>query len=397
VSIAQRNVRFFFWAALFGSVSFIEPILTLFYKHRGLTPTEIMFALTAFSGTMLLFEVPTGAFADRYGPKRAFLVGSLIQVLSTVVLIYADTAWLVFLSRSLFAVSITFFSGADEALIYESLKEEGQESTMDAVMGKISSAGFIASLVTQLVGAFLAADLSESQFVLVLWCTAGFQVVQVLLLLGIVNPKSFAQFRDNPFANVKKGLQVIRTTPDLLKLFLNVSVCFIPTYVFASFDQPYFTDAGLPPEYLGVLYASAALVSLLLSRNVAWFTRRFSRVFLMYATGFVSFAAILVAALVHDQVLVALLAFYLVRGARTLRNPIYSHMQNEYIPSGARATTLSLLSVLDSVLDLLIVPPLAVWIAPFGRPWIFAACAGVILLGLVCFRVKEAPRQTVAD
>lgn len=63
-------------------------------------------------------------------------------------------------------------------------------------------------------------------------------------------------------------------------------------------------------------------------------------------------------------------------------------MQNEHIPSGSRATTLSIISLLDSVLDVMVVPLMSL-LAGFGLPATFAACAGVVMLGLL-FPVREA-------
>jgi len=68
MSTAQRNIRIFYWATFFGSINLLEPVMSMFYLHRGLSPVEIFLSLTAFSGSMLLAEVPTGAFAAATGP-----------------------------------------------------------------------------------------------------------------------------------------------------------------------------------------------------------------------------------------------------------------------------------------------------------------------------------------
>lgn len=389
MSLAQHNTRILFWSNLFGSVSFLAPLLTLFYAHRGLTETEIIFSLTAFSATMLLFEVPTGAFADRYGPKASFLVGSAVRILSWLVLIWAWAPWMVWLSKSLLGLSWTFFSGAEEALVYESLKEEGQEGSLDAVLGKIGSGTFAAALLTQIVGALVAKDLREEQFVLLLAATTACTLVQLLLLTRIREPRSISAFRDNPLAHVREGLATLRRTPDLVKLFANLSIIFICSYVFWTFDQPYLTGAGLPVSWLGLVYGAYALLGLLVSRNIGRLTARFSRVGLMYGTALLTLAAIAVAALVQNSVAVGLTALLVSKLANAIRQPVAAQLQNEYIPSGSRATTLSLLSVLDSVFDVLIVVPLATATAPFGRPVIFAGCAVIVAMALM-IRVRRA-------
>lgn len=397
MTLAQRNIRSLFWARLFGSVTFLEPVLVLFYLHRGISEQQIFFALLSFSLTMLVAEVPTGAFADRYGPKASFLVGGLLQLLSTVALLFAFQPALIFLSRSLAGLSATFFSGAEEALIYESLKESGEEEKMDEVAGKINSGAFIASLITVVFGAFIARDLTEAQFSILILMTAAGGLLQLVFLLFVRNPAAFAKFRDNPLVHVRQGMAILRATPDLLKLFANYSIVFIPTYIFTAFDQPMLTGAGMPVAGLGIVYAAAHLLSTILSRNVGWFTRRWSRPGIMLGTGLSILAGLALAASLRQWLPVGLLAFFLVRQARTIRWPVYSHLQNQYIPSGSRATTLSLLSVLDSFFDLLIVLPLATTTAGLGLTAILGGCALVVLLGLLLPAREARVPATDAD
>ena len=66
-TLASHNIRVLFWAELFGSVRFIQPVLALFYFARGLDETYILWVLLFWSSGVLLGEIPTGMFADRYG------------------------------------------------------------------------------------------------------------------------------------------------------------------------------------------------------------------------------------------------------------------------------------------------------------------------------------------
>lgn len=388
MSLASHNTRVFFWATLLGSVNFMEPVMALFYLHRGLTPTQIFFTLTAYSIVPLFFEVPTGAFADRYGPRASFMVGSLFGIGSMLLLMTVPQTWAIFAANSLWALGHTFFSGADEALIYESLKESGEEGQMGAVMGRIASAGFITLAVSHLAGPLLAKDLSEPQFRLLIGLNLIFLTGKFLLVSRVRTPRVFDVEKANPWAHVRSALSTIRANPNLFLLFVNTTLAFIPTYVFTRFDPPYLTGAGLPPTYLGLLYASGSLLSFLLSRSIGRITGRFPRVPVVAWSGLAVLGALIVAALFQSSLIAAAFAFYFVRAGRTIRNPILGHMMNEYIPSGSRSTTLSILSLLDSVADVVVVPLMAT-LAVFGLQAIFWACAAVVLVGLL-FPVREA-------
>jgi len=73
-----------------------------------------------------LLEIPTGTVADFLGRKVSLILGCMIGAVG--VLIYASyPRFLVFLlAEVILAVSYTLISGADEALVYDSLKEIGQ-------------------------------------------------------------------------------------------------------------------------------------------------------------------------------------------------------------------------------------------------------------------------------
>ncbi|HET7577765.1 MAG TPA: MFS transporter, partial [Bacillales bacterium] len=385
--LAEHNAKVLFWATFFGRVSFLEPVLVLFYFERGLDAANIFVLLLCFSVSVLVFEVPTGAFADRFGPKASFLIGSAINVIAKALLIFAFDPWLFYLSRVLDGLSATFFSGSDEALIYESLKETEQEGKMSEIWGKIESATFIPMIASFILGGFIAKDLLEWQFILLISLGVGFHLAQFIVLFGVRQPKAMADYRDNPFNHVKKGIRVIRRQPNLIKLFLNFTVVMIPTFVFAKFDQPYLTDAGLPAAWLGVIYAGAALLSLVLSQNVRWFEKYLPRPVILTGTGLVAAGALIAGAIWINTLVLAMLVFFIVKTINALRYPVYSQMTNDYIPSGSRATTISLLSVLDSVFDVVIFSTLSVT-AGFGLPVIFVGCAVIIVVGSL-IPVKE--------
>jgi MFS family permease len=117
-TLGAYNSRILFWINFFGTISFIKPVVTLFYFERGINETELVFIIMCWSGAVLIGEVPTGFFADRYGAKRSFLMGSFIKLISIILLIFATEPWMFFLVSALNGLSVTFFSGADEALLY---------------------------------------------------------------------------------------------------------------------------------------------------------------------------------------------------------------------------------------------------------------------------------------
>lgn len=382
-TLASHNIRILFWAELFGSIKFILPVLTLFYFSRGLDESLVLLVMTFWSTGVLVGEIPTGMFADRYGAKYSFLIGAFLNVGSHALLLIAFEPWVFFVSSFLNGFAATFFSGADEALIYESLKQSAEEKLMDKAMGIIQSAKFIVTIFVVLTGAVLAKDLEESQFQLLIILGILFMSVQFLLVLFVKNPPSQGNYQDNPIQQVKEGIQAIRKAPQVLVMFMNVTLVFIPAIaVFDKFDQLLLVDAGLPVYLIGVLYSIAAVVGFLASRSIGWLTTKWSRVSILYVTGFLAVAGLLLAAFFEEKLWVIIGIVLLLKFVEAVRYPVYSQLSNELIPSNVRATTISLLSILDSMADILIFTSVGT-IAIYGLSPMLLACAGIALIGTV--------------
>ncbi|MFS0864659.1 MFS transporter [Fredinandcohnia sp. 179-A 10B2 NHS] len=381
--ISIHNIRVMFWIRFFGTMNFIAPVLTLFYLERGLEPTHILVLQLFWSGAVLLGEVPGGVVADRFGAKTSFFIGVIIKILSITLLIFAYDKWMFFLFSALNGFSVTFFSGADEALIYESLKEDNDHHRMDRAMGKIQSAGFVSMILAVLVGAYLAGDLQNEQFIFLIIIGLVFQLVELFLIFLIKSPANSGAYRDNPFTQVVSGITAIRKAPILLLLFVNFTLVFIAAdSVYEAFNQPIFTNAGLPVVMIGVLYALAALLGFFTSQSVGWFTEHFSRKFLMSVTGGLAALGLFLSAIYGESIWIVIGAFFVLRLGQSIRGPIYSQLKNDLIPSDIRATTLSLLSVLDSAFDLIVFGLLTA--AAFnGLTGLLIASSIVALLGTI--------------
>jgi Arabinose efflux permease len=380
---ASVTIRLMFWLEIFGTLNFLQPVLTLFYLKNGLSERDIFIVLFCWSLAVLIGEIPTGVYADRFGPKISFLTGCLVRLSSIFLLLFATEPWMFFLYSFINGFSVTFYSGADEAFIYESLKESGETHKMDQAMGQIQSGDFIATIISVLSGAFLAKDLSHSQFTLLIALTIGFQVIEFILTFFLRNPKTVIHKRQvTALQQIKMGIGVIRHAPWLLVMFLNVTLVFIPVgAVFKNFDQPYLVSAGVPVALIGVLYALAAVLGFFASNSIGWLTHHCSRMVLMYATGFLSAAGLVLAALFRSGIWTAIGIFFLLKIVQVIRYPIYSQISNDYIPSGVRATTISLLSIIDSCCDLAVFLLLTLASAGNSLSGIFLVCAGIVFAG----------------
>ena len=95
---------------------------------RGFSLMEISITETAYHIASLIFELPSGIWADLFGRKRMLLLSAVMRMLSNLVMIFSGSLASVCLSVALTAVSDNFISGTGDALAYDSLKSVGEEA-----------------------------------------------------------------------------------------------------------------------------------------------------------------------------------------------------------------------------------------------------------------------------
>lgn len=402
MSISRHNERVFWWSALLMGVSFLEPVLTLFYLSKGMTDAQILLTMTAMQVTNMLAEVPTGAFADHFGPKKGFFVGSLIRLGAPLILLLWPSIAAFYLAQVLKAIGWTFFSGAEEAVIYESLKADGQEGRMTAVMGRLSGAIALAATASAFIGPILAKDLTEGQFKLVVTLDLLVAIIRTFVLLRVREPKAFHEERLNPFRYAVAAAKEIKRNKPLVRLAVRGTVIFIPTYLFGMFQQPLLTESGLPVAWIGTVMGLGGLLAWFLGNKAGSLRERFGAIRMIKAMDLSILLGVLGAiagAYLGGRSGMALplvlTVLFTLRGSNALRNPAISELTNSMIPSEGRSTTLSMLQLLDSVCDLVVVPLIAL-LSGLGLPWVFIGAAGSILVGSL-FRLPTAEEAVARE
>ena len=98
---------------------------------RGYSLVEIGIAETVFHITSLIFEIPSGVLADVFGRKKMLIVSAIMHMIGNVIMIISDNLFMVCLSIAFMALTYNFSSGSGDALAYDSLKLEKQESRFE--------------------------------------------------------------------------------------------------------------------------------------------------------------------------------------------------------------------------------------------------------------------------
>jgi MFS family permease len=154
------TLAYYLIAGLFTlSSALIWGVNTLFLLDAGLDIFQVFLANAAFTAGMVLFEVPTGVFADTAGRRASFLMSVALLAATTLLYVLAARAGgslLAFVAISVFmGLGFTFYSGAVEGWLVDALEHVHFEGQLDRVFARGSMISGAAMLVGTIGGGVL--------------------------------------------------------------------------------------------------------------------------------------------------------------------------------------------------------------------------------------------------
>ncbi len=119
----------------------IMPIVALFYNENGLDDFDIYLLQAIYSVSVAVLEIPSGYMADIVGRKKTLIAGSILGTAGF--LIYScSTSFSGFLAAEIvLGLGGSFISGADSAMLFDSLKAMHQQHKYLQYEGRITSFG----------------------------------------------------------------------------------------------------------------------------------------------------------------------------------------------------------------------------------------------------------------
>jgi MFS family permease len=323
------------------------PIWVLYLRdERGFSITQINLLDTPFFLLIVLAEVPTGAVADRWGRRTSLLLGTAFFAVAIIVFGLAENYLVILVSYVSWGLAMTFQSGADQALIYDSLKQLDREDTFPKVTGRLYAIRSAASVLGLLLGAPIAAATSYS-FVIVL--SAGMALCALPVAWSMHEPRhTLTALPERYFQTLFTGIHDVWRAPALRYIVLFSGIlalgAFAPTIVF---EQIFLDDHGVNTGALGLWQAPARAAGILAALSAAWILARAGERWSFFALPVA--VAIACFAVAGIDSLWIFPAFFVLGAVHGLLNPLLSTYMNKHIPSERRATMLSVQSLAASV------------------------------------------------
>src|SRR6056297_1473047 len=132
------------------------PIIVLFYQDNGLAMQDIFTLKAVYSIAIVILEIPSGYLADVLGRKKTLIIGTILGFLGFVVYDFSFSFWGFLMAELVLGLGQSLISGADSALLYDSLKAMGNEKKYLKYEGRMVSVGNFAEATAGILGGLLA-------------------------------------------------------------------------------------------------------------------------------------------------------------------------------------------------------------------------------------------------
>lgn len=274
--------------AIFSSTISKSPVLPLFAAHLGAGPSGVglVAAVSALAG--VLFSVPAGLLADRFGKKRLLLAASFIFATAPFGYLFVTTLWQLALVRFYHGFATAIFLPVAMALVSTLFHRERGEK-----LGWFSTATLAGRFLAPVVGGSILGYFSLNSsfsYQVVYGVCGGAGLLTFFLALRLPAPEETAP-----------GGQSWRQTWLLFKSVLNrgiVITCLVEAAIlfaygtFETFLPLYAVKNGLSAAQVGILLSGQIIVLALTKPLMGRFSDRHGRRPQIFAGGVLGAACI---------------------------------------------------------------------------------------------------------
>lgn len=201
--LIARNIRLISWLNFCTDFIFFAPVAILYFAHVTGSYALGMSIFSVAYVSSAIFEVPTGIVSDLVGRKKTTLLGALCAVLCVIFYALGGSYWVLMLGSLFQGLSRAFYSGNNDALLHDTLREIGKENEYHTYLGKTGSMFQFALAVAAVLGGFMAAR----SYSLVMWASVVPQIGALLISINLVEPKKIntesANVLSHLFASLK--------------------------------------------------------------------------------------------------------------------------------------------------------------------------------------------------
>jgi len=336
--VARWRLLPFIAFQLLTAGTFTSSIWVLWLLHRGYSLGQIGIAEACYHIAKVALAVPTGAFADTIGRKWSLVVSAIAVTVATSLTWWSPIFPVVMVALLIDGASGSFRSGADQAYLFDALKDEGRSHGFVRILANVLAASYFIAALMSWVGAWL----SEWSYTWPFSLNIAAAIITGILAALLPEPVRAVERRTlgGVVRTMRTGIHTVRERPVLLRLILFASFFFTANTLGNIYLQSVLKGHGFANGTIGLTLGISGIVS----AAATWLGGRLPKGWRAWTPFTLLATTTAVGTVFQGFALVPLVLVGL--GMREVAigifEPLFSTWTNDEAPSETRATVLSL-------------------------------------------------------
>ncbi len=386
----DRQIVKFCMYGFFKNLKFYEPYLIILLVGKGISLFEIGILFAIREIVINIFEIPSGIIADMYGRKRELSICFIFYIMSFVLFFLTEHIYLAAIAMFFYGLGDAFRTGTHKAIIYSYLEKMGWSEYKSYVYGRTRSVSLIGSSVSSILGLFIILNLPSSNYIFL--ASISPYLVDFFIILSYPNDSvedrmpfriGFREhlvsikrnFNNSIFSKIMFGQAffeaVVSSIKDFIQPILKIIILGSGIVLFSGFS----TDQNLK-IILGLSYTLIYIFSSFASSKAYKF-QKYNYLEISYTLLILTLAMLYI--FVGSYIIVIML-FLVVQFLQNSRKPIFVAEIDNHINKNERATILSVVSQLKSVLIIILAPITGLIYDKLGPRYSFVFLASILII-----------------
>lgn len=383
----KSNILKMYLFEILQNLHFFAGVLVPFFTlWGGMNFTQIMILQAIFTFSIFLMEVPTGTIADKFGRRISLSLAGVTGMLGALIYISYPNFWVFALGEFFFAMGVTLASGADQAMIYDSLKQTKREKDSKRIFSRWGTMTLISLMIAAPIGSLIGKYFGLRIPMLV---TAIPFVFMSIVALTLKEPPATKKNLDKDYFKILiSGVKYLKEH----KILKILAFDFITLHIIAFFiiwvNQFILQNYNVSITWFGFVQAAIILGEMIVLNSFVKLEKVVGgKKKYLILTAVIVIVSYLVVAMTKN-VYITIVAVILIGSFGITRKPLFASYFNKYIDSHNRATVLSAISMVLSLVT-------TVFNIVFGRlvDWNFRYALTIMAVLLIVFTILSKTRE----
>jgi len=348
-ALFRRNIRLFYISAILtGMVGVFAPTLILFQTRvLGLSMAQFMLGEGIFALAIMLFEIPSGIWADKFSRRKTLIFGNIIAFVGVLLFGLAQNFLHIIISQILIGLALAARSGADHAMIYDSLAAIDETDRYQKVLSKIKSIEFGTAIFATMGGGLIA------EYFGLRWPSilAAFAWGSIAIILHFTEEPEIQRLtKKTTFLEYgKKGFALIQQSKFLFWLIVFSALAFIGLKINFQTLNPLWEIYNVPLIWFGFALAAYNAVAMTTSLLIPTFLKHFGSIEALVVLWFALIIGFTGIGFIYLGAVSAVLFPVIFQIARSILPIVSNDLLQKETESSTRATLISMKSFVTNL------------------------------------------------